>query len=149
MHARKKGKSGSTKPVREESPDWVSYSKDEVEELIIKLSKDGNAPSKIGLVLRDQYGIPDVRAIMGKKVTKVLESNNMGLKLPEDLQNLINKAVALNTHLDKHSRDRHNKRSQILIESKIRRLAKYYKRGGKLPKDWRYDPQKARLLVSK
>lgn len=149
MHARKKGSSKSKRPKQDSVPEWVGYSKEEVAELIVKLSKDGNSPSKIGLILRDQYGIPDVRPIIGKKITKVLEENNMGLSLPEDLQSLINKSVALRVHIEKHSHDRHNKRGLHLIESKIRRLTKYYRRSGKLPADWRYDPEKARLLVSK
>jgi small subunit ribosomal protein S15 len=149
MHTRKRGKSKSVKPDREGVPEWVGYSKQDVEELIVKLSKEGQNPSRIGLVLRDQYGIPDVRPIMGMKVTQVLEKNGMGLKLPEDLQSIINKSVALSSHLGKHSRDIHNRRSFNLMESKIRRLVKYYIRSGKLPKDWRYDAEKARLLVSK
>jgi small subunit ribosomal protein S15 len=149
MHSRKGGKSKSVKPDREGVPEWVPYSKQEVEEIILKLFKEGNNPSRIGLLLRDQYGVPDVRPIMGMKLTHVLEKNNVGLKLPEDLQNIINKSVALRSHLDKHKKDTHNRRSMNLMESKIRRLSKYYIRSGKLPKDWRYDPEQARLLVSK
>ena len=149
MHARRKGVSGSTKPTESKSKDWVTYSEKEVEDLILKLSKDGHTPSKIGLILRDQYGIPDVRVLLGTKVTKVLEKNGMGLKLPEDLQSLLNKAVKLDTHNEKHSHDMHNRRAKILVESKIRRLAKYYISGGKLPKGWRYDKKTAKLLVTK
>ena len=149
MHARKKGVSGSTKPNRSEVPDWVSLGAKEVEELIVKLGKEGHSPSTIGLILRDQYGVPDVRVILNTKITKVLEKNDMGLKLPEDMQSLINKAVALNSHCSKHNHDMHNKRAKLLVESKIRRLAKYYIRSKKLPSDWRYDPHNARLLVSK
>ncbi|MFH1125672.1 MAG: 30S ribosomal protein S15, partial [Candidatus Altiarchaeota archaeon] len=98
MHARKKGKSKSTKPVREEIPEWVSYSKDEVVELVLKLAKAGNTPSRIGLVLRDQYGIPDVQQLAGEKVTEILEKNNAGLSLPEDLHSLMRKAVKLRGH---------------------------------------------------
>jgi small subunit ribosomal protein S15 len=149
MHSRKKGKSKSVKPDREGVPEWVSYSKQDVEELIVKLAKEGNNPSKIGLMLRDSYGIPDVRPIMGMKLTKVLEKNEMGLKLPEDMQSLINKSVALRSHTDKHKKDAHNRRALDLMDSKLRRLSKYYVRSGKLPADWRYDSEKAKLLVSK
>jgi small subunit ribosomal protein S15 len=37
----------------------------------------------------------------------------------------------------------------MLIESKIRRLSKYYLKNNVLPAGWRYDPDKARLLVTK
>ena len=149
MHSRRKGKSKSMKPDRTEVPEWVPYSKQEVEELIVKLAREGNNPSKIGLLLRDQYGVPDVRPIMGMKLTQVLQKSGMGLKLPEDLQNIINKSVALSSHIGKHKKDNHNKRALFLMESKIRRLTKYYVRSGKLPADWRYNPEQARLLVSK
>ena len=149
MHARKKGVSGSTKPHRSEVPEWVTMGAKEVEELIVKLGKEGHSPSKIGLILRDQYGIPDVRVILNTKITKVLEKNDMGLKLPEDMQSLINKAVSLNSHCEKHNHDKHNMRAKLLIESKIRRLAKYYIGTKKLPADWRYDAKNARLLVTK
>lgn len=149
IHARRKGDSGSSKPLESKASNWVSVSSKELEELIVKLSKDGNSPSMIGLILRDQYGIPDVRPVLKMKLTKVLEKNKVGLKVPEDLQNLINKAVKLHDHSDKHTRDVHNRRSMMLVESKIRRLAKYYKRKGVLAKDWRYDVKQARLLASK
>jgi small subunit ribosomal protein S15 len=34
-----------------------------------------------------------------------------------------------------------------LMESRIRRLVKYYVREGVLPQGWRYEPKKAALLV--
>jgi len=147
MHARKKGKSRSVKPVREEVPEWVSYTKDEVVELVLKLASAGNSPSKIGLVLRDQYGIPDVQFMTGDKITELLKKNNAGLSIPEDLYSLIKKAVQLRDHLKVHKKDLHNKRGLLLIESKIKRLGKYYARKKKLPLGWRYDPEAAKLMV--
>ncbi len=149
MHARRKGISGSKKPAKSTAKQWVTYSREEIEELIIKLAKEGHSPSRIGLILRDQHGIPDVRQLLGAKVTKILEEKELGLPIPEDLQSLINKAVLLDAHLQKHIKDNHNKRGLILMESKIRRLSKYYMKSGKLPEGWRYDIDKARLLVSK
>ena len=149
MHSRRRGKSQSKKPDLATVPEWVTYTPQDVEEIIVKLAKDGNNPSTIGLILRDRYGIPDVRPLLGMKMTKVLEKNGAPLKLPEDIQSLINKSVALGTHVEKHKKDNHNRRGLFLIESKIRRLTKYYIRTGKLPKDWRYNAESARLLVSK
>jgi small subunit ribosomal protein S15 len=147
MHSRKKGKSKSLKPEREEIPEWVAYTRDEVVELVLKLAKAGNTPSKIGLILRDQYGIPDVQHLTGDKVTQILEKNNAGLSLPENLYSLIKKAVKLRGHIDVHKKDNHNRRGLMLIESKIKRLAKYYIKAKKLPANWRYDPETAKLLV--
>ena len=67
--ARQKGKSGSTKPLSSKPPSWVTHSSKETIILVKKLSKKGYPPSKIGLVLRDSYGIPNVKAITGKKIS--------------------------------------------------------------------------------
>jgi len=147
IHARRKGKSGSKHPYRASKPDWVPYESREIEELIVKLAKDGNSQSKIGIILRDQYGIPSVKDLTGKKIGYFLKKNKLESDLPEDIQNLIRKAINLRKHLEKHKKDKHNRRGLQLIESKIRRLAKYYKREGRLPSDWRYEPEKARLMI--
>ena len=145
MHTRRKGKSGSKHPFRASVPEWVAYDADEIEELIVKLAKAGNSPSTSGLILRDQYGIPDVKQITGKKISYFLKKNKLYPELPEDLHNEITKAMGLRKHLNQHSRDTHNKRGLNLIESKIRRMSKYYKREGILPETWRYDPTKVMI----
>ena len=50
------------------SVDWVTYSNEEIEELILKFSKEGKSASEIGVTLRDQYGIPSVKAVTGEKI---------------------------------------------------------------------------------
>lgn len=147
MHTRRKGKSGSKHPSRTSKPEFVAYDQNEIEELILKLIKEENPPSKIGIILRDQYGIPSVKDVTGKKMGFFLEKNNVGLKMPEDMQNLIKKALSLRKHLDKNVKDRHNKRSLHLVESKIHRLGKFYRKNGKLPENWRYDPETAKLMA--
>jgi len=146
IHARKKGKSGSKKPLRVSPPEWVVYDSKEIEELIVKFVKDGNSPSWIGIILRDQYGIPSVHQITGKRIGYFIRKNKLASEIPEDLGNLIRKAVDLRKHLEKNHKDKHNKRGLKLIESKILRLTKYYRSTGRLPKEWRYEPEKARLL---
>ncbi|MCK9151136.1 30S ribosomal protein S15 [Methanobacterium alcaliphilum] len=128
-------------------PDWVEYSNEEIEELILKLTKEGNSTSKIGIILRDQYGIPDVKLITGKKITKILEDHGQKPEYPEDIMNLIRKAVNIRDHLKENPKDLHTKRGLQVIESQIRRLGRYYVNEGVLPEGWRYDPQKAALLV--
>lgn len=128
-------------------PDWIEYSTEEIEELILKLTKEGNSTSKIGVILRDQYGIPDVKAVTGMKITQILENHDQGLEYPEDLMNLIRKAVNVRDHLEENPKDLHTRRGLQLMESRIRRLVKYYVREGVLPQGWRYEPKKAALLV--
>ncbi len=147
IYARKKGKSGSKHPYRSSKPDWVPYEGKELEDLIVKLAKDGNSQSKIGIILRDQYGIPSVKDLTDKKIGHFLKKNKLASDLPEDIQNLMRKAINLRKHLEQHTRDKHNRRGMQLIESKIRRLANYYKGTGRLPRDWKYEPEKARLMI--
>jgi len=147
MHARKRGRSGSKRPVRKEVPEWVQYTPEQVEQLVVELAKKGYQSAQIGLILRDTYGIPDVKLITGKKISKIMKEHGLYPKVPEDLLNLMRRAVNLRKHLEQHPKDLHSKRGLQLIESKIRRLVKYYKSRGVLPPDWRYTPETARLLV--
>lgn len=147
MHSRKKGKSGSTKPEQKTAPAWVALKQKEIEMLIVKLAKDGNSPSKIGLILRDQYGVPDIKLVAGKKVTQILEDKKVSSEIPEDLMALIRKAVLIRKHLEENHLDEPAKRGLILTESKIMRLSKYYKRTGRLDTTWKYDPKTIRLQV--
>ena len=149
MHARKRGKAGSKKPSTRTTPKWVRYKKDEVERLILKLTNEGNSSANIGLILRDQFGIPSVKTIIGKTISKIMKENKIYPKYPEDLFNLLKQAVNLRGHLEKNKRDYTSKRGLELLESKIRRLGKYYVRTGVLPEDWHYDPEQAKLLVQK
>jgi len=146
MYSRKKGKAGSKKPMQKK-PTWVRHKPKEVEMLVIKLAKQGKSASQIGLALRDSYGIPDVRSIMKKKITHILDEKKLLKKLPEDLGSLIQRSIAIRKHLEKNKKDATALRGRQLTESKIGRLIKYYKKTKKLPSDWKYNPEKAELLV--
>src|SRR3989344_1794402 len=148
MYSGKKGKSGSKKPIKRTKKVWLRYSDEEVEQLIIKLAKQGYTQSRIGTILRDTYGVPDVRTILNKKIGKVLEENKLKPKLPEDLLNLIKKELNILKHLEINKKDMPARRGLLLTESKINRLVKYYKREGALGKDWVYNREQAKLLVS-
>ncbi len=147
MHSSKKGKSGSTRPNIEENPDWVPLDEDEIRELIIDLARQGETASQIGVTLRDQYGVPDVELAIGESVTEVIEENDLGPEIPEDLLALMEKAVNLKDHLEENPKDKSNRRSMRLVESKIRRLVDYYKEKGELEEDWRYSMDKAEILT--
>jgi small subunit ribosomal protein S15 len=147
IHARRKGKSGSTRPIeRKQHPQWSSLNPREVESRILELAKTGKSTGEIGLILRDQYAVPDIKLATGKKITKILEANNIKSDIPEDLRNLIRTALQLKKHLDIHKRDIKNKRNLQLTESKIRRLTKYYHSQNRLPEGWKYSPEQAKLM---
>ncbi|MEA4956619.1 hypothetical protein SDC9_17097 [bioreactor metagenome] len=128
-------------------PEWVTYSNEEIEEFILKFTKEGKSSSEIGVILRDQYGVPSVKAVTGEKITTILKRNEQAQDYPEDIMNLIKRAVNIRDHLKENPKDLHSKRGLTIIESRIRRLGKYYVNDGKLPEGWRYDPQEAALLV--
>ena len=147
MHSRKKGKSGSKKPLKKPVVSWLRYTPKEVELLIVKLGKEAKSPSHIGLILRDTYGIPDTKELMGKSISHVLKEKNILPKLPEDLMALIRKNIMVKEHLQKNHKDMTAKHGLELTESKIRRLVKYYKASKRIPAEWIYDPDKLKLLV--
>ena len=146
MHARRKGKSGSTRAARKKHPEWSSLNPREIESRILELAKSGKSTSEIGMVLRDQYAVPNIKTATGKNISQILENNNIKPEIPEDLRNLIKTALSLKKHLDISKKDLKNKRNLQLTESKIRRLTKYYHSEDRLPKGWKYSPQQAKLM---
>ena len=103
------------------------------------------SPSEIGIRMRDQYGVPLIKPILGKGINQLLEENNSTPEMPEDLNQLVQKALALQKHLKVHNTDKRNIRSLELIEAKIHRLSRYYKKKGKISQNWKYAEVIARL----
>lgn len=133
-----RGRSQSTRPISKRPPNWVVYQQDEVKALIINLAREGRSQSEIGAILRDEYGIPLVKPIVGEGVFGVLMEAELAPKIPEDLYNLMIKATRVRRHLERNKKDFSNKRSLQNTASKIYRLTRYYKKKGLLPQDWRY-----------
>ena len=149
MYARRRGTSGSVKPYRKEAPGWSNTDTAEIEKIIVELRKDGMSSSQIGLVLRDKYGVPDVKLATGKRVNEILREKGLESEIPEDLRNLMQKALGLRKHLAENRKDVHNARQLQITESKVRRLGKYYVRSGRMPKGWTYKPETAEILLSR
>ncbi len=147
LHSRKKGKSGSTRPSRLEKPVWVERSAEDVEGLVVKLARKGYSKSMIGIILRDSYGIPLVKVVSGKRIRQILEENKIETPLPEDLSNLVKKALSIRKHLETNHKDLQGKKGLNRTEAKIYRLIKYYKKSNKIAQDFKYDPEKIRTLV--
>ncbi len=136
MHARRRGKSSSKRPLSKAPPSWIKVTPEEVEALVVKYAKEGHPPSMIGLILRDQHGIPLVKQITGKSIKQILKENNLLPQVPEDLASLLEKARRMRVHLSKNRGDKYNRHRLQLVEAKIHRLVKYYKQVGELPPDW-------------
>lgn len=149
MYSRKKGKHGSKKPPLRIVPRWMTHKKQEVEDLVVKLANEKKNSAVIGAVLRDQYGIPDVKTATGKNIVTIMRESKVYPDYPEDLISLFKKAIVLRNHLSKHKADKHSKKGLEHLESKIRRLIKYYSVEGKISKDFSYDPEKIKLIIQK
>lgn len=119
----------------------------EVEELVVKLAREGHPPSRIGILLRDLHGVGSVKRATGKSISQILEERGVRRPLPEDLANLIRRALRMQKHLERNRKDKVTRRSLEIVEQRIRKLSRYYVRVGRLPRDWRYEREKAALLV--
>ena len=145
LHSHRHGKSHSVRPVTPSAPTWVKQSPEEIEELIVKYAKKGLKPSEIGIKLRDQYAIPLTRQIVKKSLVQILEQKGINPDMPEDLNNLVTKALGLQKHLKSNKSDKRNVRSLELLEAKVHRLSSYYKQIGRIPKTWKYKAVIAQL----
>ncbi len=103
------------------------------------------AQSKIGMALRDDYGVPLVKPVVGKSIGEILAEGKASPKMPQDLQDLIDRAQRVMKHLQNHHADRKNVHSLELVEAKIYRLSKYYRGKGVLPSDFKYTAVVAQL----
>lgn len=145
VHTHNHGKSHSTRPVTLRVPSWISQSPKDVEELIVKYGKDGLTASQIGIKLRDQHSIPLARPITKKAISETMNENKLTPELPEDLNNILRKAIGLQKHLKTNKSDSRNVRALELIEAKIHRLTTYYKKVERIPKNWKYKSVVAQL----
>ncbi|KAH9478246.1 40S ribosomal protein S13 [Psilocybe cubensis] len=146
MHAPGKGISSSALPYRRTPPSWLKTTPEDVVDQIVKLARKGLTPSQIGVTLRDSHGIPQVRFVTGNKILRILKSQGLGPSIPEDLWHLIKKAVSVRKHLEVNRKDKDSKFRLILIESRIHRLARYYKTKQQIPPTFKYDSATASTL---
>ncbi|CAG5131121.1 unnamed protein product [Candidula unifasciata] len=148
MHNPGKGISQSALPYRRTVPVWLKATSADVEEQIYKLAKKGLTPSQIGVILRDSHGVAQVRFVSGNKILRILKKKGLAADLPEDLYSLIKKAVSIRKHLERSRKDRDAKYRLILVESRIHRLARYFKTKKVLAPTWKYESSTASALVA-
>ncbi|KAK0417551.1 hypothetical protein L596_024435 [Steinernema carpocapsae] len=148
MHNPGKGISKSALPYRRSVPTWLKLTSADVQEQIVKLARKGLRPSQIGVILRDSHGVAQVRRVTSNKIVRILKAKGMAPEIPEDLYHLIKKAVSIRKHLERNRKDRDSKYRLILVESRIHRLARYYKTKRQLPPTWKYESATASALVS-
>jgi len=105
-------------------PIWLKYTEGEVKEIILKIvEKDPTITvEKIGLILRDNYGIPRTK-IYGFSISDVLKE--AGKYESPDNKNLKNKVAKLEKHLAKNKHDRKTGRSLIITKAKLKKVEEY------------------------
>ena len=145
LHTHQHGKSHSIRPIDPKKPDWVKQTNEEIEGLIIKYAKEGMTTSQIGMKLRDQHAIPLVKPIINKGIKEVLIENKLNSEIPEDLNNIVMKAVNLQKHLKENRSDNRNTRALELVEAKVHRLSTHYKKTGEIDQKWKYKSVVAQL----
>ncbi len=104
-------------------PTWVKMKEPELKKIIAELAEK-NAPSKIGLILRDQYGIPTTK-VFGKKLKAYLKE--LGIEVNEDLENAEKKVDNLKEHLKENITDRSAKHKLQHAQSRLNITRKYFK----------------------
>eukprot|EP00744_Colponema_vietnamica_P000281 GILI01000504.1.p1 GENE.GILI01000504.1~~GILI01000504.1.p1 ORF type:complete len:153 (+),score=63.83 GILI01000504.1:37-495(+) len=148
MYGSGKGIAGSSLPYRRTPPAWLKTSTQDVVKTILALAKKGLAPSAIGMELRDSMGVASVKNLTGRKILRILKAKKAAPELPEDLTCLIKRAVSMRKHLDKNRRDIDTKFRLILVESRIHRLARYYKSTKQVAANFKYESATASTLVA-
>jgi len=114
-----------------EKPVWLKYTKDEVEAIILKLADKGLTAEKIGLVLRDQYGIPKVK-IYDIKISKILKEKQK-YQEPTNI-NLKTKLGKIIDHYKKNKQDKNSERSLMITKAKLKKRDDYAKKKNKKKK---------------
>jgi ribosomal protein S15P/S13E len=105
-------------------PVWLKYTEAEVREIILKIVEKSPelTAEKIGLILRDNYGIPRTK-IYGIKINQVLKEAKKD-KSP-DKENLSMKVVKLQAHIEKNHHDQKTKRALIITKAKLKKVEEY------------------------
>ena len=108
-----------------EKPVWLKYTQDEVKQIILKIAKKELTAEKIGLILRDQYGIPKAK-MYNLKISKILKQKN---KFEEPAHiNLQKKLKKIEEHYKKNKQDKKAERSLIITKAKIKKIKDYLKK---------------------
>jgi len=92
----------------------------DIEKLVVELAKKNIPSEKIGLILRDQHGIPKVRLITKKKINQILKENN--IETNSEYENVAKKIDNLKKHTEKHIHDYTAKRRIVQRTSHLRKL---------------------------
>ena len=109
-----------------QKPVWLKKSQEEIEKIIFELADKGMSIEKIGLLLRDQYGIPSTK-IYGKKISQIIE-NKIKSKPNTDVDNINKRVEKIKKHILKNPRDERAHLYITIHKEKAKKLAKHGKK---------------------
>lgn len=93
-----------------------------IEKIIIGLGKEGASPAEIGMILKEKYDVDKFR-VLGKRIAKILEENNIKYKLDLDFVN--EKISKIEKHYAKNKQDKRAKREIVRFIGLRRKIEKY------------------------
>jgi len=105
-----------------EKPTWLKMKEPELKKTIAELAEK-HSPSKVGMILRDQYGVPTTR-IYGKKLKAYLKE--LGIERNEDLENAEKKVEKMKEHLKNNITDRNSKHKFQKAQARLNITRRYF-----------------------
>lgn len=111
-----------------EKPVWLKYTQEEVKAIILKLADKGLSAEKIGLTLRDQYGIPRTK-VYNLKISRVIKEKKDYIE-PTQL-NLQKKSEKIEKHYKKNKQDKTAQRSLTITKAKLKKINDYLQKKSK------------------
>jgi len=109
-----------TKKQEKKTPERAKV--EDIEKIVVDLGKNGTTPAKIGLILKEKYGIQKAK-LLGKKITKILKENKVEFK--EDLHFTESKLKNIEKHFEKNKQDKRAKREISRYISLRRKIKRY------------------------
>ena len=95
---------------KKSKPSWIKMKSADLEKIVVELGKKGEMPAKIGLILRDKYGVPKAK-LLGKEIVQILKEH--GVEYKTEKKNLQNKIEKLKAHFSKHKHDYTSNKSLV------------------------------------
>ena len=110
------------KQAQLEKPVWLKMSEEDLRKLIGELSEKYQ-PAQVGLILRDQYGVPTTK-VFGKKLSVYLKE--LGKDSSTELKNVERKFGKMKEHLKANVTDKKAKHKLQKTQSRVMKLRKYF-----------------------
>lgn len=95
---------------KKSKPSWIKMKSSDLEKVVVDLGKKGELPAKIGLILRDKYGVPRAK-LLGKEIVQILKEHGVDYKTEK--KHLEEKISKLKDHFGRNKHDYTSNRSLV------------------------------------